>query len=100
MKNRSLLINLVGELVEVVTSTSVSVTNATEEGHFEKKSPHVVSGYLIDIDHDWMYLGSSDGVISDMIRLKRIIHVGKSRPVDNYDVMIDEAQASSDEQYN
>jgi hypothetical protein len=92
---------MLGVFVEVMTDRYISVSNETENGKFEKKKPFVIAGYLIDFDDEWVYIGSSEDQISDMIKVKRIITIGKSAPVDEYESMLDEVPTpENDDEFN
>lgn len=93
------IIHLIGSFIEIVTDQTVTVTSETEEGRYEKKSPYVIQGFLLDIDEEWVYIGNDQGETTDMIGIKKVVHLGKSAPIDKLDDLLDEASEPSDNEY-
>ena len=81
---------LVGNYVEIITDRYVSMRSESEHGISEKRKPLVVSGYFLDYDDTWVYIGAEEGALSDFIKIKRIISIGVSTPSDAYEEILDE----------
>ena len=87
--------------VEVLTDRYISVTNETEHGRFENKKPLVLSGYLLDFDDEWVYIGITEETVTDMIKLKRIVTISQSAKHDEFEKMLDDVETpDSDEGFN
>lgn len=89
-----------GEFVEIITDVSISLKNEMEHGVSEKSQPMIVSGFFVDFDENFLYLGTKDGKIVDGVGIKHIVQVGKSEPQDEYDKMLDEVEEPEADGYN
>lgn len=75
--------------VEVVTTSTVSVTSDSEVGSLEKKQPIIISGIFLAHDEENIYLGDEEGILSDTISKLQYVHVGISKKRDRYDDLMD-----------
>lgn len=80
--------NFVGELVEIMTNRMSVVTTQTEEGTETGEYPWAITGYLLDEDENFYYIGKSQTEVNSAIKKEIVLGV---TIVDNPDSRIMES---------
>lgn len=87
--------------VEIVMDVYITASNETDQGRYEKKHPMIISGYLLDYDAEFVYIGSEPEKLSDAVKRDKIVQIGSSTPYDKYEKVLDDVQTpESDEDFN
>jgi len=82
-KSNSLLFNtFVGENVDIMLNSSIERVEQSEEGTTQQSSPMGMNGIMISIDESWLYLGDSDGNITDALKLDNIAAIAMHKEMD------------------
>lgn len=90
MKTTDRLLSLfAGDFVEVVTNQKISVTKGDSDEIIENSSPYIVTGYLLDSDKTYIYLGDTPHAVTDVVKKRYVVQIGISRPADKYEDMLD-----------
>lgn len=95
-----LMEKFIGQYVDVLVDVNISSRHESEEGLSEKSKPFVVSGWFIDFDKENIYIGTEENSISDYFNRDYVVHVGVSKPVDEFDDMLDGVETPSNENFN
>lgn len=67
--------NFVGELVEIMTNRISVVTTQTEEGTETGEYPWAITGYLLDEDENFYYIGKSPTEVNSAIKKEIVLGV-------------------------
>lgn len=65
----------IGEWVDIITKFSIEIAEHSESGMSSSKTPMVLSGYVIDIDAENIYLGPELYTVSQAIRKDEYISI-------------------------
>jgi hypothetical protein len=84
-----LLHTFAGDFVEIVTDLSISLIKGDDESVTERNTPYVISGYLLDADSVYVYIGDTPNAVTDMVKKRHIVQIGISRPPDKYEDLLD-----------
>jgi hypothetical protein len=79
-----------GELVNVVTDIMIVDYTQNEDNTLEQNAPMVARGYLLDCDHNYLYLGENPLEVSQAIAKTRITMVQIDRKKSKYEELLDE----------
>ena len=83
------------QLVEVVTTTEITVSSDSDVGFINKTQPMIITGIFLAHDADWVYLGTEEGALSDTLNIHHVVHIGVTKKLDKYDAMLDDANSGS-----
>lgn len=75
--------SFVGELVEIMTNRMSTVITQTEEGTETGEYPWAITGYLLDEDENFYYIGRSPTEVSSAIKKEIVIGVTITDNPDN-----------------
>lgn len=100
MAKSSNLKKFIGTFVEIVMDAYITASNETDQGKYEKKHPMIISGYMLDFDKEFVYIGTDADRLSDAVKREKIIQIGTSTPYDKYEKVLDEAETPDDEGFN
>ncbi len=65
----------IGEWVDVITKGLIEITEQSESGISSSKTPMVLSGYVIDIDDLFIYLGPEPFTVSQAVKKDEYISI-------------------------
>lgn len=82
-------LNFIGQEVEFLTSLRHRSTQENEEGIFAEESPIAFRGFLLDVDEQYYYIGSSADEISKAIKKTFVIGIELVKYKNQYDEILD-----------
>jgi len=80
-----------GEQVKVFTKVNVKESAATQEGVMEINVPLSCSGYLLDYDDNFYYLGDEPNQANTAVRIDQVVMIQEVKNADMYDLLLDQA---------
>jgi hypothetical protein len=83
------------KFVEIMLTTSISITETSEEGYSQKSKPLVSTGYFVDEDEHYVYLGVSPSEVMSALKKEHIVEITISKPYDKYDAALDRFEDES-----
>lgn len=84
-----LFLTFVGEFVKITTKLIVTQAFASEEGSVEQTGPLEITGYLLDYDAEFYYLGDSPDNVSKAISRRDVSMVDEVRKLDSLDLLME-----------
>lgn len=76
VKTKTMFYDLfIGEWVDVITKVSIEIAEHSEAGMSSSKTPMVLSGYVIDIDENNIYLGPELYTVSQAVRKDEYVSI-------------------------
>lgn len=70
---QTFVLAFIGEYVNIVTDIMIAEYTHTEDGPLEQNAPMVSRGYMLDCDHEYVYLGEDPFEITQAVQRKRIV---------------------------
>ena len=71
--NTELYLAFIGEFVEMATNVIVSRSEQNEDSVITSNEPLSIQGYLLDIDDEFYYIGSTPDGMSAVIRRENVM---------------------------
>lgn len=81
--------NFASEKIIIVLDKDIELTLDNEEGHQTHKTPVTATGFLTDIDEEYVYLGHTPNGIHQAIRKEYIVHIEIDTSTDTDDDIMD-----------
>lgn len=80
-----------GEFVKVFLKNSVEETIESEQGAISQNSPLSLTGYLLDFDERYYYLGDNPNQVYAAVAINEVILIQEVKPMDSMDLMMEGA---------
>ena len=87
-----------GEHISIILDKEVEQVRQTETHIETLKSSISISGYAVDMDDDYIYLGYEPGIISQAIKKTFIVHIEITNP--NNDILSSIELPKDEKEYN
>jgi hypothetical protein len=71
-----------GEFVDIVTKVVSTSQTETEEGLVETRNRVMLRGFILDVDKDFIYMGSTESKIESCLNKKEIVTIEISDGID------------------
>jgi len=86
-----LFLTFAGEYVTVMTRQNISEAIETEVGLANASTPFTITGYLLDFDSKFYYLGESPDQVTTAIATTEVVLMQEVRQLDVYDSILAKA---------
>jgi len=81
VKTKSMFYNIfIGEYVDLVTRQTVEVAETSDGSTMTQKTPLIISGYVIDMDDEFIYVGPIPLGVSQAVLRSEVVIVTVSAP--------------------
>ena len=90
----------IGQFVEIITKLKRRQYSESEEGVFEEDANAVVTGYLIDYDGEFFYLGKDPDNLTTLIDKNEISFIEIIQPKEEFDSILDDMPIPTGENGN
>lgn len=78
-----------GVHVQVFTKSSISEILSSEEGSVQQSLPLTLTGYLIDYDDKFYYLGDTPYEADSVVSVDQVVIIKEIKQIDELDVLMD-----------
>lgn len=89
-------LTFIGEYVQLTTNMFTIVNEENDEVLTSHKVPVTIDGYILDIDEDYYYLGTTPHEINKAIKKDVVIFIGIVENKNVYDEILDSLQEPED----
>ena len=85
--------NFAGAFVKIYTKSVISESvSSGEHGSASASSPLSISGFLLDVDEQYYYIGEEPTEATAVVRIDQVVIVEEIRVKDGYDAVLESVQ--------
>lgn len=88
------------EHVEILTKVRLNQGIETPDGIVDHESPLVVQGYILDVDDEYYYIGTTVEEVTEAVKKDVVDHISIIKVKDNFDEILDDMPTPTKKDFN